>query len=334
MFEAQTSALPLIFFLLMGFAILLYAILDGYDLGVGILLPKNSETQRDMMIASIGPFWDANETWLVLAIGLLLIAFPQAYNLVFEHLYLITCVMLIGLILRGVSFDFRAKAIPERKETWDLMFKLGSIITSLAQGYMIGRFVTGFDDSSSGTIFALISALCVAAGYTYIGGAWLIMKTEGVLQLNAIKWTRRAGWLMATGIVLVTIVNLSTYASVQDKWLNEPAGLLLLPIPFACMMLFFISDQVLKHMPFKDDHGSWLPFFSAASIFVLCFAGLGFSFYPWVVPTQLTIWEAAAADASLEIILYGAIFVVPTIIAYTFFAYRVFWGKARPLQYY
>lgn len=332
--EAQVSYLPLIFFLLTGLAIMLYAILDGYDLGVGILLPRHSESQRDMMIASIGPFWDANETWLVMAIGLLLIAFPEAHNAIFKELYIPTCILLLGLILRGVSFDFRAKVEPARKDTWDHLFKLGSLIASLTQGYMIGRYITGFDDSGEGLVFALISALCVTAGYAYIGGAWLVMKGQGELQARAIRLTRISGWFMAFGIVLVCAINLFLYSDIQNKWFNEPIGILLLPIPLACMLLFVIADQLLKHMPFKEDHGSWLPFFSAVSIFVMCFVGLGFSFYPYVVPNQLTIWEAAAAEASLQVIFYGVAIVVPVILAYTVFAYRVFWGKARPLEYY
>ena len=201
--------LPIVFLMLMGLSILMYAILDGYDLGVGILLPleTSAESQRDTMIASIGPFWDANETWLVLAVGLLLIAFPEAHSLVLYQLYIPAVLMLCGLILRGVSFDFRAKAVVEHKQRWDSLFKLGSILTSLMQGYMLGQYVIGFDTAIPSILFCIVSALCVTAAYSFIGAAWLIMKTTGSLQQRAFVWTRRTAWLCAFGILLVSVVN-------------------------------------------------------------------------------------------------------------------------------
>jgi len=328
------TILPLIFFILMCLAVIMYAVLDGYDLGVGILMPDGNEAHRNRMIASIGPFWDANETWLVLAIGLLLIAFPEAYNKVLEALYLPVLIMLLGLILRGVSFDFRAKSLPRRKAIWDRLFKLGSLITALAQGYMLGRYMTGFTENLLAYAFACISALCVTAAYAYIGGAWLVMKCEGELQARALKWTRRCGWLMALGVILVSAVNLALYPDVYARWFENPRGMLLLPIPLVCMVLFFISDRVIRQMPFPDDEVSWLPFFSAASIFIMCFTGIGFSFFPYIIPGQIDIWEAASANESLAFLLYGAVFVIPAILFYTVFAYRVFWGKATDLEYY
>lgn len=330
---AETSWLPMAFFLMLGLAVILYAILDGYDLGVGMLLPRHSEAQRDRMIASIGPFWDANETWLVLAVGLLLIAFPVAHNIILRELYIPSAIMLIGLILRGVSFDFRAKAIPHRKRLWDWSFKAGSIVAALSQGYMLGRFTTGFDDSVFAYSFSMLSAFSVAAAYAFIGAAWLIMKTEGELQIRSIWWARRSGWLMALGTISICVVNITLYPSIYAKWLAQPLGILLLPVPLICVVLFIINDRMLKHMPFYNDGACWLPFFSAVSIFLMCFIGLGFSYYPYVVPNQLTIWQAASADESLAFLFYGAAFVVPTILAYTIFSYRVFWGKAEALEY-
>lgn len=325
--------LPFVFFMLLGFAVLVYAILDGYDLGVGILLPAESESQRDRMIASIGPFWDANETWLVLAVGLLLIAFPSAHNIILKELYLPAALMLIGLILRGVSFDFRAKAIPIHKRTWDHAFKAGSVIAALSQGYMLGAFTTGFADTAWAHLFAVISAACVTAAYAFIGGAWLTLKTEGDLQRKAIRWTRYSGWFMAGGVVLVCIVNVLVHPEVHARWFLQAEGLFLLPIPAACLVLFLMNDRVLKQMPFSNDEACWLPFFCAVAIFMLCCAGLGFSYYPYIVPQQLTLFEAASAEESLRFILWGAVFVIPTIIAYTVFSYRVFWGKATDLEY-
>lgn len=326
--------LPVIFIGLMGLALFIYAILDGYDLGVGILLPKDSEEQRDTMIASIGPFWDANETWLVLGIGILLIAFPSAHSMILFNLYLPVTVMLAGLILRGVAFDFRAKAPEDHKELWDRAFQAGSLLATLAQGYMLGLFVMGFEDTAAAHLFAALSAICVTAGYTFIGAAWLIMKTEGDLQKRAAWWARRCAWLMALGIIAVSIVNPLVSNTIFDKWFGSPLVIVLWIIPLFCFVLFFIADRYLRRAPYPNDFGCWIPFASAAMIFLLSFIGLAYSFYPYVVPNRLDIWQAASAPESLTFILYGVVVVLPTILAYTFFSYRVFHGKATQLKYY
>ena len=338
--------LPTIFIGLMALAILVYAIADGYDLGVGILLPyslKNEEAstsntnerQRDRMIASIGPFWDANETWLVLGVGLLLIAFPSAHNIILRELYLPATIMLCGLILRGVAFDFRAKVgTAYLKHWWDGIFKLGSVITALSQGYMLGLYIVGFEYTWATISFAIISALCVTAAYTYIGGSWLIMKTEGELQQRAIGWTRRAGWLTGAGVGLVCLVNLWLSPDIVSRWLHSIYGVLLLPIPLVCMGLFWINDHMLKNVASFNEKACWVPFCSTVMIFILCFSGLAFSFYPYIIHYKLTIEAAASAPESLQFLLWGALFVIPAIITYTVFSYRVFWGKAENLDYY
>lgn len=326
--------LPIVFIGLMGLAFLVYAMLDGFDLGVGILLPGNSESERDTMIASIGPFWDANETWLVLGVGVLLIAFPSAHSLILYHLYLPVTAMLAGLILRGVAFDFRAKALPDHKELWDKTFKGGSLLASLAQGYMLGMFVMGFDNSPEAYAFAALSAICVTAGFSFIGGAWLVMKTEGDLQLRAARWTRVCGWLTAVGIIAVSAVNPLISSQIFDRWFGTSLSLLLLIIPAICLVLFVMVDRYLSQVPFENDFGSWIPFVSIMVIFMLCFVGLGYSFFPDIVPGKMDIWTAASATESLWFILYGVMVVLPTIILYTIFSYRVFWGKATELRYY
>ncbi|MES2675833.1 MAG: cytochrome d ubiquinol oxidase subunit II [Pseudomonadota bacterium] len=326
--------LPVIFIALMGLAFFVYAILDGYDLGVGILLPQDLDTQRDTMIASIGPFWDANETWLVLGAGIMLIAFPSAHSLILFHLYLPVTIMLSGLILRGVAFDFRAKALEDHKVIWDRIFKIGSLLASLAQGYMLGSFVMGFEQSLVAYAFAGLSAICVTAAYSFIGAAWLIMKTEGELQARAVGWARICGVFTALGIVAVSIVNPLIDHSIFEKWFGSPTVILLLIIPAICFGLFILVGRYLKHFPYQGDIGCWIPFASTIVIFVLCFIGLAYSFFPYVVPNQLDIWQAASAPESLLFILYGIAIVLPCIILYTIFSYRVFWGKATQLRYY
>ncbi len=325
--------LPIIFVGLMALAFLVYAVLDGYDLGVGILLPADSESHRDAMIASIGPFWDANETWLVLAVGILLIAFPTAHGLILGELYLPVAVMLSGLILRGVAFDFRAKAPVDHKARWDIAFRAGSVLASGAQGYMLGLYVMGFADGLAAHAFALLSAVCVTAGYSFIGAAWLIMKTDGELQSQAVRWARRSLWCTAVGILAVSVVNPLVVPGVFDKWLAFPQVLLLAPVPLVTAALVIGVDRYLAGCPWPGDKGCWVPFVGAVVVFILCFQGLAYSFYPWVVPGKLDIWEAASAPESLKFILVGAVIVLPAIIGYTAFAYRVFWGKSTELSY-
>lgn len=326
--------LPVIFIGLMGLSLFMYAILDGYDLGVGILLPSDSELQRDTMIASIGPFWDANETWLVLGIGLLLIAFPLAHSTILFHLYIPVTLMLAGLILRGVAFDFRAKSPEDHKKLWDMTFRAGSLLATLSQGFMLGLYVMEFEASLATYAFAALSAICVTAGYTFIGAAWLVLKTEGELQARAAWWARLCSWLMGLGLVAVSIVNPLVSDLIFDKWFGNPLVMILWVIPVFCFVLLFVVDRYLKHFPYPNDYGCWIPFASAIMIFLLSFIGLAYSFFPYVVPNKLDVWQAASAPESLKFIFIGTAIVLPTILAYTFFAYRVFRGKATALKYY
>ncbi|TLX46794.1 cytochrome BD ubiquinol oxidase subunit II [Pseudoalteromonas phenolica] len=332
MFEQDTLAI--IYAALMALAVLLYAILDGYDLGVGILLPTNNDHDADKMIASIGPFWDANETWLVLAIGLLLIAFPTAHSLVLKALYIPCTFMLIGLILRGVAFDFRAKAIVDHKNAWDLAFKFGSLLAATSQGYMLGRYVMGFDESAWSYGFALLSAVGVAAAYTLIGAAWLVMKTEGELQQYAINVCKRCVYVALVGIALVSGANLWLSPEIFLKWFSWPSMLLLLPLPIICFSCFVLMARKLSQLTTKPDNKAHHPFILSVTIFTLSFLGLAISFFPDIVPNHLTIWQAVAAAESLAFLLWGALLVVPTILAYTAYSYRVFWGKVDDLRYY
>lgn len=176
--------LPVVFVALMGISILVYVVLDGFDLGVGILSIRATDQERDIMVGSIGPFWDANETWLVMAVGLLLVAFPTAHGTILTALYLPATLMLIGLILRGVAFEFRAKAPVSRKLIWDRTFFAGSLIAAVTQGYMLGIYVLGLDQSPLSILFGLLTGLCLAAAYSFLGALWLLGKTEGYLQIK------------------------------------------------------------------------------------------------------------------------------------------------------
>ncbi|WP_333607074.1 cytochrome d ubiquinol oxidase subunit II [Arsukibacterium sp.] len=328
------ETLALIFAALTALSLLLYAILDGYDLGVGITLPMHNEQWRDTAIASIGPFWDANETWLVMAVGLLLVAFPAAHSAILYALYLPAALLLIGLILRGVAFDFRAKVKPRRKLLWDWTFKFGSLLATFSQGFMLGIYVMGLQYSLGSIIFACFSGLCVTAAYALIGNAWLIGKTNGELQLHAISQCKLAGVWTFSGILAVSAINPLVNANVYQVWTQPPLAYLFAAIPLLCFAMFALGYQALKRLPLVDDKGAWLPFFICKVIFISSFVGLALSFYPFVVPNQLTLYEAASSRESLLIIFFGAVVVIPVIAAYTALAYYAFRGKADGLKYY
>ncbi len=325
--------LPFVFAFLIGLSMLLYAILDGYDLGVGMLSRFVGAEERNRMIASIGPFWDANETWLVLGVGLLLVAFPAAHGVVLTHLYLPVAVMMIGLIFRGVSFDFRKKVPLAQKARWDRNFFIGSLVVALSQGYMVGRFVIGFQDGLTSQLFAAFFGVLVVAGYLLMGSCWLILKTEEALQVKAVRWARRAIWAMVLGALLSSLTAPFVDTRIYDRMFAFPEITLLFAMPLISVMLTVLMHIILGLLPMEGDRLAWMPFAISICIFVLGFLGLVYSFYPYIVPGDLLIVDAAAAPESLMVILLGTGMVLPFLIGYTALAYWIFKGKAEDLNY-
>ncbi len=329
--------LPLAFMLVMGLAILAYVVLDGFDLGVGLLLGAGTDDEKDTMIASIGPFWDANETWLVLGVGVLLVAFPVAHGIILGALYLPVALMLIGLTLRGVAFDFRVKARTEHKRIWNRAFIAGSTLAAMSQGYMLGRVVTGFTQDLWSYLFAWLIGLCLTSGYALLGSSWLIIKTTGPLQQRAVGWARRSILLLAAGVAAVSIATPLVSQRIFDKWFGLEHLIVLWPIPAMTVTMFFIAYRSLVRLPVRlaqdNPYGDWVPFGSTVAIFLLSFHGLAYSLFPYIVMDRLTIWQAAAAPKSLMFIFVGAIIVLPVVVGYSIFAYRVFRGKASDLRY-
>lgn len=333
LFGDPNEWLPLTFAGLMGLSILIYVVLDGFDLGVGVLFPFANGDEKDRMIASIGPFWDANETWLVLAIGMLLVAFPSAHGTILTALYLPVAIMLIGLILRGVAFEFRAKAPAPWKDTWNRAFYAGSLMTSLSQGYMLGLYIMGLETTWATVGFALLSALFLTIGYSFIGAAWLIIKTDGVLQRKAVDWAKGGIWGLVLGLGGVSVASPLVSERIFDKWFSFPEMMFLAPLPIMSFALIALIWVMLRRLPMTNDAFAWVPFVASIALFSLAFLGMAYSFYPYVVPEKLTIYEAASAPESLFIILIGTVFVLPMIAAYTALAYIVFRGKATELRY-
>jgi cytochrome d ubiquinol oxidase subunit II len=327
------SLYPLIFAALLGVSILLYVVLDGFDLGVGLLFPFAGQAGRDRMIASIGPFWDANETWLVLAIGILLVAFPMAHGTILTALYLPVALMLTGLILRGVAFEFRAKAPLAHKRPWDAAFFAGSLMAAMAQGFMLGMYIMGLTWSWAHVGFATLTAVFLTVSYSFIGAAWLILKTDGKLQLQSIRWAKGGIWGMILGLGLVSLATPLVSQRIFDRWFSWPEMLWLAPLPILSLALIIVLALVLSRLPQPDDRLARVPFIAASALMCLGFAGMAYSFYPYIVPERLTIYEAASAPESLAIILVGTLIVLPVILAYTVLAYVIFRGKATSLSY-
>ncbi len=328
---ANGQWLPLVFAGLMGLAMLIYAVLDGYDLGVGVLMRAAEPDEQDRMIGSIGPFWDANETWLVLGVGLLLVAFPAAHGIILTHLYLPVAVMLAGLILRGVAFDFRAKAKDAHRRAWNNAFIFGSLLAAFSQGYMLGSYILGFDARLGAIAFSLLSGVSVVAGYCLIASGWLLMKTEGALQKKAARWGMMSLGATVQGIALISLATPLVSSRIFEKWFSTPAVFMLAPIPLLTLALLIVLFRSLSVQPKAGR--VWVPFAATVGVFILCFIGLAYSFYPYIVPDQLKIVDAASAPESLMIILVGALVVLPLLIGYTFIAYRIFHGKAHDLTY-
>jgi cytochrome d ubiquinol oxidase subunit II len=319
--------LPLFFMIVMGASVLAYVVLDGYDLGVGMLMPAASEREQSVMVSSIGPFWDANETWLVM--GIVLSAFPVAHGVVLGALYLPVAVMLIGLMLRGVAFELRVKAEGWHRELWNWLFWGGSFIASFCQGLMLGRYITGFEPGFFYWVFAVITGASLCGGYVLLGATWLILKTEGELQKKAVSWARWGLLWVALGVALVSLATPLVSETVRHKWFDFPRTLGLMILPAASVAagawLWLTTGRMKRGVAVAD----WRPFGAAVAIFVIAFLGLAYSIFPYVVIDRLTIWDAAAHPTGLKALFIGAVIVLPFIVGYTILAYRIFRGKAK-----
>jgi cytochrome d ubiquinol oxidase subunit II len=327
------QALPLVFLGVMGFALLVYVVLDGYDLGTGILLPLAGDDEKDTMIASIGPFWDANETWLVLGVGVLLIGFPTAYSMVLTALYIPVTIMLFGLILRGVAFDFRVKANVKHKHLWNSAFASGSLIAACAQGWMLGSYITGLEPGLMNTAFSLLIALTMPALYVVLGAGWLLIKCEGALFDKARQWGRNAMPVMGLALLAISISTPLISDDIAARWFVLPNIIGLAPIPVTTTVAFFSVYWVLLNPRIARSGYAWLVMAGTILMCVMAALGLAYSLYPFVVLNKLTIWESAATTGSLMFVFWGIVLVVPAIAAYTVFVYSVFRGKATGLSY-
>ncbi len=321
---------PFIWAGLIAFAVLAYVVLDGFDLGIGILFPfVKGEKNRDVMMNSVAPVWDGNETWLVLGGGGLFAVFPLAYSIVMPALYIPVIIMLLGLVFRGVAFEFRWKT-RRGQFLWDWAFAGGSALAAFMQGIALGALVDGFPVVGRAyvgggwdwlTPFSLMTGVALVVGYALLGACWLIYKTEGDVQAHAYRFAR----LTAVGtLALIGVASLWTPFLNPDymaKWFSYPRMIFVAPVPLLVLGCAWLLYKGL------EEKRELQPFLATLGLFALCYIGIGISFYPFIVPGAVTIWQAAAPDNSLKFLLVGTLVLVPMILAYTAWSYWVFRGK-------
>ncbi|MBL4751295.1 MAG: cytochrome d ubiquinol oxidase subunit II [Amylibacter sp.] len=329
----MTFDLPTIWAAIIAFSVLTYVILDGFDLGVGILFPfAQSEQDRSTMMNTIAPVWDGNETWLVMGGGGLMAVFPLAYAVIMPALYMPITLMLLGLIFRGVAFEYRWRTV-RWKGVWDVAFAAGSFIAAFCQGIALGALVQGIkiaDRAYAGgwwdwlTAFSLLTGVAVVFGYALLGATWLIMKTEGGIQVQMRFFSWGLGAITLALIGLVSLITPFQNPAFFARWFAWPQMAFSITVP---ILVTYAAYRLFLGL---NDHKDASPFLASLSIFVLCFIGIGISFYPNIVPPSLSIQDAAAPDKSLSFALYGTVVLVPMILAYTAYSYWVFRGKIDP----
>ncbi len=325
--------LPLIWFLIIGFSIMMYVIMDGFDLGIGILFPFIREREdRDTMVNTVAPVWDGNETWLVLGGAGLMAAFPIAYAVLLSALYIPALCFLAGLIWRGVSFEFRFKANEAHKPFWDTAFMAGSFVATFFQGVMLGAFLEGHhvvDGVAAGhvmswlTPFSVFTGLGLVIAYALLGATWLILKTEGNLQHRVIRMTRPLLLATLAVIAAVSVWTPLAHPAIAARWFNVPDFLFFAPVPLLVLVAAYAMLRSLKGAPHA------MPFVGALTLMFLGYSGLVISIWPNILPPEISIWDAAGPPQSLGFALVGALFIIPFILAYTAWSYYVFRGKVK-----
>jgi len=324
--------LPVIWAALIGAAVAFYVILDGFDLGIGILFPfAKEEKEQDQMIASIAPFWDGNETWLVLGGGGLWVAFPKAYAVIMPALYLPVILMLLGLIFRGVAFEFRTVANTSKKY-WNFAFAGGATLAGFCQGVILGGLIQGIKVENGefaggafdfATPFALLCGLGVLAGYALLGACWLVMKTDAAVAKRARDHAKLLLFVVLAFMAIVSLWTPLQFPRIRERWFSVPNILFLWPVPLITALVAFMGWRWLERG--RD----YAPFFSAIALFLLGYMGLAISVYPYLVPPTMTVWDASAAPSSQIFMLLGTLPLLPIILMYTAFIYYLFRGKVR-----
>jgi len=325
--------LPLLWAGIIGFGLMMYVIMDGFDLGIGILFPFVAErADRDTMVNTIAPVWDGNETWLVLGGAGLLAAFPLAYSVILPAVYLPIIAMLLGLILRGVAFEFRFKADDAHKPMWDKAFAGGSYIATFSQGVVLGSFINGFTVANRAyaggpldwlTPFSIFSGFGLIVAYALLGSTWLILKTEGALQARMRTLAKPIVIALLATIAIVSLWTPLAHPDIAARWFSYPNIVFFSPVP----ILVVVATLAILWTVGRDTHA--VPFILALGLVFLGYSGLAISLWPNIIPPSISIWDAASPPQSLGFTLVGALFIIPFILFYTAWAYYVFRGKVK-----
>jgi cytochrome d ubiquinol oxidase subunit II len=315
------------------FGVFMYVVMDGFDLGIGMLFPFVPDRhERDVMMNTVAPVWDGNETWLVLGGAGLLAAFPLAYSIILSGLYLPLIFMLLGLIFRGVAFEFRFKAREHERHIWDKAFIGGSVTAAFFQGVALGAFLQGIPVNgrayAGGPLdwlapFPLLSGVGVMIAYTLLGSTWLIMKTEGDLQQRMIRVARPFGLMLLGAIAVVSVWTPLTQPGVAARWFSFPNVVLFAPVPLLVAAAMFWLLRSLRGTPHRA------PFVAALGLIFLGYTGMAISIWPHIVPPSISIWSAASPPQSQGFALVGTLFILPFILGYTVWSYYVFRGKVK-----
>jgi len=325
--------LPLLWAVIIGFGLMMYVIMDGFDLGIGILFPfVRDRADRDTMVNTIAPVWDGNETWLVFGGAALLAAFPLAYAVILSALYLPLMLMLAGLIWRGVAFEFRFKAAAAHKPFWDQAFAWGSCSATFCQGVALGAFINGFEVSNGAyvggvfdwmTPFSLFTGLGMLAVYALLGATWLVMKTEAALQQRMRALARVLAFAVLGLIAIVSVWTPLAQEAIALRWFSLPHLFFFAPVP----LLVALATWALLRTLAGAGHAA--PFLLALVLLFLGYSGLLISLWPNIIPPDTSIWDAAAPPQSMGFALVGALFILPFILVYTAWSYYVFRGKVK-----
>jgi cytochrome bd ubiquinol oxidase subunit II len=326
--------LPILWTIIIAFGLMMYVVMDGFDLGIGILFPFIPDRHdRDTMVNTVAPVWDGNETWLVLGGAGLFAAFPLAYSVLLSALYLPLVLMLVGLICRGVSFEFRFKADEAHRHFWDVAFSGGSYVAAFSQGVALGAFINGFHVTGPSyqggaldclTPFSLFTGVGLLVAYALLGSTWLIMKTEGALQQRMIALAHPVTVALLIGIGIVSLWTPLAHPQIAARWFSLPNIIFFSPVP----ILTLATTWGILHALRRDPHV--VPFGLALFLLFLGYSGLAISLFPNIIPPSVSLWEAAGPPQSMGFTLVGALFIIPIILTYTAWSYYVFRGKVRP----
>ena len=321
--------MPLLMMGMLSVLILGGAVFDGFDIGVGVLLRMAPDSERPGMMVALSPWRDANEFWLLLAVGLLMAAFPLAWGALLSHLFLPVMITVLGVMLRSVSFEFRIRASAEQRPVWINRFWFGSVLTAMGHGMLLANIVTGYQQDTPSIWFSVFIGICAVAAYALLGASWLVMRMQGAIHTLAIGWAHHAIRWAAAGMVAVSVALGLANPAIFYKWSNTTSLMLAAPVWFVMLGCFVGIDMVLTRLPQpKYRTLSWMPFGLCLILFACMLGGLAYSMFPYFILDNMTLWDAAASENSLTLVLAASVVATPVMVIFNLMSYRSLFGRA------